>query len=140
MNNTEINAVKEFRRFMNSNIYPSTIGIIIDNIKLCFDSNFASYETLPRPIIKFNSNLSQQDENDYRFKIYGILKNIFISYFNEAEVDKLIKNQIHLNINDESLKNTLRTTLVEIKSGNPYYLGLLCNITVLNDNNIYINL
>ena len=141
MSNVDINAVKEFRRFINKYIYPTTVGIIMNNINLCCDTDSISYEQEPQAIIKFHSTLPNENSlQEFTFKIHDILKAIFIEYFNEAEIVSLIKREIHTQLNDEDLKNILRATLAEIQYGNPYYLGQLANITVLNDHNIYLYL
>ena len=141
MSNVDINAVKEFRRFINKYIYPSTIGIVINNIKMCCDCDSILYEQEPQALIKFHSNLPDESNlQSYTFKIHDILKTIFIDYYNEAEISSLIKNQIHTQINDDDLKNILRNTLAQIQYGNPYYLGQLANVTVLNDHNTYLYL
>lgn len=136
-----MNAIKEFRRFINNSIYPVTAGIIINNIKMCCDCDDISYTQEPQATIEFHSNLPNEENLQvYTFKIHDILRHIFIEYFNEAEIASTIKSQIHLQIFNEELKNDLRNTLVEIQHGNPYYLALLINVVVLHNHNVYVYL
>ena len=141
MSNVDTNSIKEFRRLINNSIYPVTAGIIINNIKMCCDCDDISYSQEPQSLIEFHSNLPNEENLQvYTFKIHDILRNIFIEYFNEAQVASTIKSQIHLQINDEELKNNLRNVLVEIQRGNPYYLALLVNVVVLHNHNVYVYL
>ena len=140
-NNTYINAIKEFRRFANTYIYPNTASIIVG--KICEHCNTSEilYESTPQSIIKFHSNINTNDNlSTYTHVIHDILKTIFIEYFNDDNISGLIKSRIHSDIHDQYLKVLLRTTLQEIQSGNPFYLGLLFKITILNDHKSYLYL
>ena len=138
MNNVDINLMKEFRRFVNTYIYPKTAHVLFCNIKDVCDANMISYEQAPQAAIKFHSGVTTQ--GDLTIFMYGILKNVFIDFYNRQDIVSLIRNQIHTEIQDEQLKVLLRSTLQEIQYGNPQYLGLLFNITCLADNFVYLYL
>lgn len=139
MNSVDINLVKEFRRFVNSYIYPKTASILFCNIKDICDANDIKYDQLPQATIKFHSGITN-NQGDLTVLMYGILRNVFIDFYNKPEIISFIRNQIHTEIQDENLKILLRSTLQEIQYGNPQYLGLLFNITCLADNYIYLYL
>ena len=141
MNNSDINTIKEFRRFINTYIYPETAYMIAARIgEECMTSEII-YESTPQATIKFRSKIKYDNNlSNYTQLIHTILKIIFIEYFNNVQISSLIKNKIHTEIQDENLKNSLRSSLLEIQNGNPLYLGLLFNITILNDQNVYLYL
>lgn len=142
MNNTDINAVKEFRRFTNTYIYPDTACLLIDEISQCCDTIQIEYSATPQATIKFKSRLAENVNNTsvYTTTIHNVLKTIFVNHFNNPNVASLIRSKIHTEVNNEELKNILRLALQEIQYGNPRYLGLLFNITILNDYNCYLYL
>lgn len=140
MNSVEINAVKEFRRFVNTYIYPGTIGNIVENIVRECNTDSIHYQATPQATIKFHSNTVIDNLSSYTHFVHNVLNCIFVEYFADPFITSLIRNKIHTEIQDEELKNILRKTLQEIQCGNPCYLGLLFNITILNDNNTYLYL
>lgn len=138
MNNIDINLMKEFRRFTNTYIYPKTASVLMCSIKDVCDANMILYDQTPQSAIKFHTGVTTQE--DLTILMYNLLRNIFLHFYNNPEVLSFIRNQIHTQIQDEDLKTLLRSTLSEIQSGNPQYLGLLFNITCLTDNYIYLYL
>ncbi len=142
MNNQDVLAIREFRRFANAHIYPNTVYIIMTLIKNQLNSNFIEFNPLPQPIIKFNDGNTKfvDNKSKYTEEIHLILKNIFIRFFQNPELVKTIRNKIYTEINDNNTKELLNLALGEIQSGNPQYIGLLFNITILKDFNIYLYL
>ena len=135
MNSADITAITEFRRFANTYIYPDTVCLLLESIRENFDPTMISYENKPQAVIKFTIPNSIPD-----VLIKEFLKNIFISHFNDINVSSMVKSRIHTDVHDEKLKNLLRLTSTEIQYGNLYYLGLLFNVTMLNNNTYYIYL
>jgi hypothetical protein len=141
MNNIHINSVKEFKIFANTYIYPETAHIIVASIDEYCKPNKIEYESLPQATIKFCENNKNIDNlSNYTCIIHDKLKRIFIEYYNNPAVVSLIKNKIHTEIQDENLKAILRSAVTEIQYGNPMYLAILFNITILRDGNIYLYL
>lgn len=140
MTNLECMAIREFRRFVVSHIYPETIYMITTDIQNAFKSDIIDFGRLPQPMIRFNCK-SGKDINNSTFieNIHLTLKTIFMTYFNDQENVKLIRNKIHNNITDDNVKQVLNATLSEIQLGNPQYICLLFNITVLGEN-VYVYL
>ena len=138
MNNVDINQIKEFRRFVNTYIYPKTAHILVCDIKDVCDADTITYEYLPQSTVKFHTNITTQE--DLTILLYGIIKTVFTAFYNKPDVISFIKSQIHTQVIDENLKASLRSTFQEIQYGNPQYLGLLFNITCLADNYIYLYL
>lgn len=135
MNSADITAITEFRRFANTYIYPDTVCLLIESIRENFDATLIAYEATPQAVIKFTTpNIIPEA------LIKDILKLAFISHFNDITVSSLVRSRIHTDIQNEKLKNMLRLTNTEIQYGNPYYLGLLFNVTMLNNNTYYIYL
>lgn len=140
MNNLEVSAIREFRRFANTYIYPISAYIIMTDIQRDFNINTISYNPLPQPIIKFDSGIKKDMNTSlYTEKLHIILKGIFMNYFNNSEVVKLIRNKIFTDIVDNDQKQLLNLALSEIQLGNPQYVSLLFNITIL-DTNVYLYL
>lgn len=141
MNNVYISEISEFRRFVNKYIYPTTINLLIDNITYSCDTIEIEYESLPRAIIKFRSNIaSTNNSSNYMTAVHNILKNIFVEYFNNPEISGMIKNKIHTEIQNDDLKNSLRNALQEIQLGDQCYLGLLFNLVMLKEQTFYVHL
>ena len=142
MNNVEISAMREFRRFINTYIYPDTSSILIGKIQTECATDYISYELIPQAVVKFHSASVDSNNNlsVYTHAIHDKLNSIFISHFNDQLVSSLIKSRIHTEIQDEDLKNLLRATLQEIQNANPRYIGLLFNITILKDYMSYLYL
>lgn len=138
MNNLDINSMKEFRRFANTYIYPKTAHVLMCNIKDVCDGNDILYSQLPQTTIKFHTDITTQ--GDLTVFLYGLLRGVFINFFNTPDIVSFIRNQIHSEIQDEELKKILRSSLQEIQHGNSQYLGLLFNITCLADNYVYLYL
>ena len=136
MNNYDILAVREFRRFVNNFIYPYTTGYFIERISYYCDAEMIKYEDKPQPTIKFVSKIKPQNNSDYTTTVHNILKEIFVSFFNEEEYIKLIRNKIYTEINDADTTHLLYHALSQIQAGNPQYMGLFFNITILNDGNM----
>lgn len=140
MTNLECTAIREFRRFAVSHIYPDTIYIIMTEIKRLFNPDQIGFDKLPQPIIKFNYGLERDNNNSvYINNLHIALKQIFISYFNNPEIIKLFRNRIYNNINDDNTKDLLNLALSQVQSGNVQYVSLLFNITILGDN-VYVYL
>ena len=133
MNNYDILAVREFRRFANTFIYPYTTQYLIEKISYYCEAEEINYEANPQPTIKFVSKIKPLNNSDYITSIHNILKEIFVSFFNEEEHVKLIRNRIYTQYNDAITSNLLYHALEQIQSGNPQYMGLIFNITILND-------
>lgn len=135
MTNREVNEIKEFRRFATTYIYPCTINILIGNISNSFDSNGIMFSSSPQQIIKLAINESPLNINkqEYIEKIHTILKDVFVKYFNDPYVSSIVKNRIHVNIQDGDMKKILMSAMLEIQLGNPRYISLLFNITLLNN-------
>jgi hypothetical protein len=136
MNNTDVLAVREFRRFVNNYIYPYTTQYFISKISYYCDTQEINFESAPQPTIKFVSKIKPNNNSDYITATHNILKEIFVSYFNEDDHVKLIRQKIHTEVNDENISNILYHALNQIQYGNSLYMGLLFNITILNDGNI----
>ena len=133
MNNTDINTIKEFRRFVNTIIYPETIGILIDKIRTKCNTYEISYISTPQALIKFRTNVPTTSINE-------LLQDAFVEHFSDPLVASLVRSRIHTDINDEELKNILRSATQEIQFRNPCFMGLLYNFTTLNNNYIYLYL
>lgn len=140
MNNTDILAVREFRRFINNHIYPYTVQYIIEKIKFYCEAEEINFVANPQPIIKFSSKIKANNNSDYTIAVHNILKEIYVSYFNEEEHIKLIRNKIHTEVNDNNIKALLFIALEQIQSANTEYLGLIFNITILGNDGIYVYL
>ena len=140
MNNTYIESIKEFRRFANTYIYPETVYTIIEYITDKCEPIQIIYNDSEPQLIKFKCNTKINNQAEYTIFIHGILKSIFMNYFNREDIAALVRNKIHTELQDEQLKWMLRSTLAEIQSGNIHYLALLFNITLLNDGMIYLYL
>ena len=140
MNNADIVAVREFRRFANTYIYPTTAQYFMEKIKYYCDIEQISYEPQPQITIKFISRIKPYNQSDYITILHNILKEIFVSFFNEEENIKLIRNKIYNNIQVTNSCNTLYYALTQIQSGNQEFLSLLFNITLLNNDNMYLYL
>ena len=140
MTNLDCTAIREFRRFAVSHIYPGNMNIITDNIGILLNGTDITFGRLPQPMIKFNCQVDENlNHSAFIEKLHIGLKGIFISYFNNEEIIKLFRNKIYHNINHEELKNILNATLYQIQIGNMQYVSLLFNITVLGDN-VYVYL
>ena len=141
MTNREINTIKEFRRFATTYIYNNTSHLLINSISEAFCTCDVSFEPVPQQLIQFtdNTNMGKINKSEYTEKIHTILKQIFINYFNNEEVISIIKNKLFVYVQDTEMKKILLDALLEIQCGNPQYLGLLFNITIL-DQVIYLYL
>ena len=141
MNNAEISAMREFRRFINTYIYPDTISVLAGKVQTECRTDYITYDLIPQALIKFNSTIKVAENlSAYTHTMHDILKCVFVNHFNDQLVASLIKSRIHTEIQNEELKNVLRSTLQEIQNGNPRYIGLLFNITILNDGIAYLYL
>lgn len=141
MNNLDVLAIQEFRRFANTHIYPTTTYMIMEEICNKCDGQLVQFEPLPQPLIKFVSGI-EFDENisKYTELLHTILKRIFIDFYNNPEIIKFIRNKIYTEIENEETKKLLNIALMEIQIGNPRYLGLLFNVTILKNCNTYVYL
>ena len=139
MTNLECMAIREFRRFAVSHIYPDTISMITDQIQQTFKSDIIEFGRLPQPMIRFNYHNKETNNSVFIENVHLTLKTIFMTHFNDPEVIKLIRNRIHNNITDDNVKQVLNSTLSEIQLGNLQYICLLFNITVLGEN-VYVYL
>lgn len=144
MNNDQFLALKEFRRFVNSHIYPQLAPVFISPaIVEQFNIDKLEYQATPQAMIKFNYGLEDKNilaKSAMTMKAHIILKGIFVRFFNLPEVEKDIRHKIYISQESEETKQLLYLALSEIKSGNQQYLCLLFNITFLNDNSIYLYL
>ena len=144
MNSIQVLALQEFRRFVNLHIYPELAPtFIVPVINNNFNVEHMNYESQPQAMIKFDYCLSDKDQmtsSGILAKSHDILKLIFVDFFNNPEVKKIIRNKIYMNIVNEETKQYLNMALSEIQSGNQQYLSLLFNITSLNCNIIYLYL
>ena len=141
MNNLDVLAIQEFRRFANTHIYPTTAYMIMTEICHRCDGQLVQFEHLPQPLIKFVSGIPFNDNiSKYTETLHLILKGIFIEFYNNQEIIKLIINKIYTEIENEEIKKLLNISLSEIQNGNPRYLGLLFNITILPNCNTYVYL
>ena len=134
MSNLEVNAIREFRRFACTYIYQENIQKIISSINNNCNTN-ALYSPLPQPIIRF-TNCVQLDT----IALHNILIKVFIDFFNSEEITKIIRNKVYNNVTCDAEKEFINIALNEIQSGNQRYLGLLFNLTILKDNNVYVYL
>lgn len=140
MNNLDVQAIREFRRFANLHIYPETIYMLMTNIKRDFDSNQIHFDPLPQPIIKFDTNLFKDEyASVFLHKIYLTLNTIFIEYFNNPQIVKMIRNKIYTEIDNSDMKELLNTALSQLQSNNQQYIALLFNTAILGEN-IYVYL
>ena len=139
MTNLECMAIREFRRFAVSHIYPETIFMITTQIQQTFKSDMVEFGGVPQPMIKFNCYNKGINNSVFIENVHLTLKTIFMTYFNDQGIIKLIRNKIHNNITDDNVKQVLNSTLSEIQVGNPQYICLLFNITVLGEN-VYVYL
>lgn len=141
MNNLDCMAIREFRRFAVTHIYPETIQLIVPKIQEAFNTNNQIiFEPLPQSTIKFICGLEKGNNNAlFLENIHMSLKVLFIDYFNNPFIIKTIRNKIYNNIFDNETKNLLNKALSEIQLGNPQYVCLLFNITIL-DKNVYVYL
>ena len=140
MTSLEYIAIREFRRFAISNIYPDTVYMIMTEIQKEFSADQMKFDQFPQPTIKFNCEI-ERDENNSIFigKLHTVLKRIIIDYFNTPEIIKIIRNRIHTNVVNEDTKNLLNSCLTQIQLGNLQYVCLMFNITVLGST-VYIYL
>ena len=140
MTSLEYIAIREFRRFAISNIYPDTVYMIMTEIQKEFSADQMKFDQFPQPTIKFNCEI-ERDENNSIFigKLHTVLKRIIIDYFNTPEIIKIIRNRIYTNVVNEDTKNLLNSCLTQIQLGNLQYVCLLFNITVLGST-VYIYL
>ena len=139
MCNTEIFAVSEFRRFVNKHFYPFAIGYLAEHIRNYCEVDQISFESMPQPTIKFTSRIKPVNKSQYTIDLHNILKDIFISCFNDENYVKLIMAKIYTEEPNINQSEILYNTLEQIQQGNPTYLSLLFNITVL-DNSVYLYL
>lgn len=142
MTNLDVLAIREFRRFINNYIYPEKNNLLIQSIAEKFLPTEISYESVPQAIIKFNEHISMVKDNNaiYTEMIHTNLKVIFVAFFNDPEIEKLIRNKIHLVAGgDLQLRNQLSLALLRIQFADIQYLSLLFNITILQDK-IYLYL
>lgn len=140
MTSQDVNAIKEFRRFTTTYIYPYTSYILIDDMRREFNTNGIMFVPLPQQTIQFqiaNNIVTNKSEN--MKNIHNDIKQIFCNYFNNQEIISIIRNKMYTCIKDEDIKKTLLYALNAIQHCDPQYLGLLFNITILNDT-IYIYL
>lgn len=137
MNNLDILAVREFRRFVNQYIYPTSSFMIMEKIKISFNPNQIYYEQQPQSMIKFDTSIISNPL--YTENIGVLLNGIFIDFFNNYDIIKLIRHKIYNEILNEEVKQLLNKALYEIQLGNVKYLSLLFNVTIL-ENNIYLYL
>lgn len=137
MNNLDILAVREFRRFVNQYIYPTSSFMIMEKIKISFNPNQIYYEQQPQSMIKFDTSIISNPL--YTENIGVLLNGIFIDFFNNYDIIKLIRHKIYNEIMNEEAKQLLNKALYEIQLGNVKYLSLLFNVTIL-ENNIYLYL
>ena len=80
MNNLDILAVREFRRFVNQYIYPTSSFMIMEKIKISFNPNQIYYEQQPQSMIKFDTSIISNPL--YTENIGVLLNGIFIDFFN----------------------------------------------------------
>lgn len=139
MNSVEVFAVSEFRRFINKHVYPITVGYFLEKINYYCETEQISFDTQPRPVIKFVSRFKPVDLAQYTTEANNIIREIFISYFNEESNIKLITNKIYTEESNIKQCEMLYEVLSQIRQANPVYLNLLFNVTVLNDS-IYLYL
>ena len=137
MNNLDILAVREFRRFINQYIYPTSSFMIMEKIKISFNPNQIYYEQQPQSMIKFDTSIISNPL--YTENIGVLLNGIFIDFFNNYDIIKLIRHKIYNEIMNEEVKQLLNKALYEILLGNFKYLSHLFNVTIL-ENNIYLYL
>ena len=137
MNNSEITAIKEFRRFATSYLYTDTSYILMTQVQNKFKSDYIDFDKCPQQVIKFNDNFAKScganNNSIYMEQIHILLKEVFVQYFNNPEIISIIRNRSYLNIKDPDTKVLLYSALEQIQHGNPQYLGLLFNITILGD-------
>lgn len=140
MNNLDVLAIREFRRFANLYIYPETVYMLMTNIKRDFDSNQIHFEPTPQPIIKFDNNLFKDEyASVFIHKTHLILNTLFVEFFNNPQIVKMIRNKIYTEIHNADTKELLNTALNQIQSNDQQYTALLFNITILGEN-IYVYL
>lgn len=144
MNNSNISnevlAISEFRRFANAYIYKDTLCNIMAQIQMKLGSDMIQYDPNPQSILKFNcSNIDDNNRSNFISDVHQELKKIFINFYNDPIMVKTIKSRIYSNVQDPNIQNILISALSEIRLGNPRYIGLLFNITILN-NLIYLYL
>lgn len=134
MSNLEVVAIREFRRFACSYIYPENIQKIMLNINTNCKSNDVTFIPLPQPAIRFTSDVESI------ITIHKVLIDSFIDFFNDQEIVKLIRNKVYNNIVCDAEKEFINIALQEIQSRNMRYVALLFNVTFPNDNNVYVYL
>ena len=88
-------------------------------------------------MIKFDTSIISNPL--YTENIGVLLNGIFIDFFNNYDIIKLIRHKIYNEIMNEEVKQLLNKALYEIQLGNVKYLSLLFNVTIL-ENNIYLYL
>lgn len=134
MSSLEVVAIREFRRFACSYIYPDYIQKIMMSISINCKSNDVTFIPLPQPTIRFTGNIESV------ITIHKILIDSFIDFFNDQETVKLIRNKVYNNITCDAEKEFINIALQEIQSRNMRYVALLFNVTFPSDNNVYIYL
>lgn len=141
MTSAEVNAIRDFRRFINTYIYPETYNIIINEICFCLNPTCIGYEAQPQPLIKFDSTTIKNNGNNavYIEQMHTALKRLFVEFFNSADIIKIIRSNIYKYIKSNEAKEMLNIALTQIQMGNPQYVSLLFNVTVVN-NSIYLYL
>lgn len=140
MDSRDVLAIREFRRFANMYVYPEIIGTITEKIKYYMSVDELTFTPTPQPVIKFHSNLQNNNQSQFTELLHSILKVIFINLLNEYHIIKIIRNKIHTEVFDNEMKDLLNYALSELQIGNVQFVSLLFNITILRDNNVYLYL
>ena len=141
MSNLEVLALREFRRFACAYIYTENIHKLILNINNDCQTNDATFSQLPQPTIRFTSCIiDKNNPSAYTYALHSILIKSFVDFFRNEDIVKLIRNKVYNNVTCDAEKEFINIALNEIQSGNPRYLGLLFNLTILKDNNVYVYL
>lgn len=141
MNNLEIPAIREFRRFACLHIYPQNIQKIMLNNNKDFSATDVTFIPSPQLTIKFISKIPDGiTPYQHTSTLHNALAEAFVQFFNDPDIVKEFRSKVYTIITSSEQKNLLNTALKEIQFNNPKYLGLLFNITILKDNNVYIYL
>lgn len=139
MNNTDVLAIQEFRRFVNQYIYLANINKLISDISSEFVTEDIHFDINPQHTVRFSIGNVTQNYSCNTLIIHNILKNIFSNFFSNSYIVKSIRQEIHNNISDDITKQLINQAVYAIQTENPQYMNLLFNIAQCN-NQVYVYL
>jgi hypothetical protein len=147
MTNSDLVAIREFRRFANTYLYQDEEikYFLLNGISNKFRTDNINFITEPQLIITFD-NRNKLCASDVLYAVAHasnvdiLLPNLFYELFNDPKTIRLIRNKIYNNINDEYTKQILHNALYQIQIGNQEYIRLLYNVTLPKNTLVYLYL